>query len=351
MATLGLNSLISGFPQFFKNTFNFNGFLTLCPGFTGPNGTLTMTTFVYTHPSCVEHDPGDFHPERPDRLRSVLAALRGAGFEALVWVEAPKAERAQLERTHTARYVDEVLESVPKRGHIHLDPDTALSPASGEAALRAAGAAVAAVDAVMAGKANNAFCAIRPPGHHAENAQAMGFCLFNNVAVAAMQARAVHGLERIAVVDFDVHHGNGTQHSFERDAGLFYASSHQWPAYPGTGMADETGIADNIANVPLSPGAGSAEFRDGYRRTILPALKRFAPEFLILSAGFDAHARDPLAQMRLGADDFAWVTRELLAATEPSTRGRAISCLEGGYDLEALAESAAAHVRELMKAA
>lgn len=337
--------------QLFKNTFNFNGFLTLSLGFTGRVGPKAMTTFVYSHPACIEHDPGDYHPERPDRLRSVLAALKGAGFEKLVWIEAPKADRAQIERVHDANYVDQILASVPKRGHLHLDPDTALSPASGEAALRAAGAAAAAVDAVMAGEAKNAFCAIRPPGHHAEHGQAMGFCLFNNVAIAAMQARAVHGLQRIAVVDFDVHHGNGTQHSFERDAGLFYASSHQWPAYPGTGMADETGVADNIANVPLPPGAGSAEFRDGYRHTILPALKRFAPEFLIISAGFDAHARDPLAQMRLGADDYAWVTRELLAVAETSAQGRAISCLEGGYDLEALAESAAAHVRELMKAA
>ena len=310
-----------------------------------------MTTIVFTHPSCVEHDPGYYHPERPDRLRAVLTALEGKGFEHLVWREAPKADRAQIARVHDADYVDHILASVPKRGHLHLDPDTAMSPASGEAALRAAGAACAAVDAVMAGEAKNAFCAIRPPGHHAESSQAMGFCLFNNVAIAALQARAVHGLKRVAVIDFDVHHGNGTQHSFERDADLFYGSSHQWPAYPGTGQEDETGVADNISNVPLQPGTGSAEFREGYRRTILPALKRFAPDFLIMSAGFDAHARDPLAQMRLGADDYAWVTRELLAATRASARGRAISCLEGGYDLEALAESSAAHVREMMASA
>jgi len=309
-----------------------------------------MTTIVFTHPACVDHDPGDYHPERPDRLRAVLAALKGEGFEALTWREAPKAGREQIARVHDGDYIDQILASVPKRGHIHLDPDTAMSPASGEAALRAAGAACAAVDAVMAGEARNAFCAVRPPGHHAESGQAMGFCLFNNVAVAALQARAVHGLKRVAVIDFDVHHGNGTQHSFERDADLFYGSSHQWPAYPGTGDTDETGIADNISNVPLPPGSGSAEFREGYRRTILPALKRFAPEFLIISAGFDAHARDPLAQLRLGADDYAWVTKELLAATETSAKGRAISCLEGGYDLEALAESSAAHVREMMSA-
>ena len=310
-----------------------------------------MTTIVFSHPACIEHDPGDYHPERPDRLRAVLGALKNEDFAALVWREAPKADRAQIARVHDEEYVDQVLASVPKRGHLHLDPDTALSPASGEASLRAAGAACAAVDAVMAGEAKNAFCAIRPPGHHAEHAQAMGFCLFNNVAIAALQARAVHGLKRVAVIDFDVHHGNGTQHSFERDADLFYGSSHQWPAYPGTGQTDETGVAGNVSNLPLPPGAGSAEFREGYRRTILPALKRFAPEFLIVSAGFDAHARDPLAQMRLGADDYAWVTKELLAVAETSARGRVISCLEGGYDLEALAESAAAHVREMMQAA
>jgi acetoin utilization deacetylase AcuC-like enzyme len=321
------------------------------PGIHKSERTETVTTIVFTHPVCIEHDPGDYHPERPDRLRAVLAALKGKNFEALAWREASKADRAQLERVHDEDYVDQILTSVPKRGHLHLDPDTAMSPASGEAALRAAGAACAAVDAVMTGEAKNAFCAIRPPGHHAERAQAMGFCLFNNVAIAASQARAVHGLARIAVVDFDVHHGNGTQHSFERDAGLFYGSSHQWPAYPGTGLAEETGIADNVANVPLPPGAGSAEFREGYRKTILPALKRFAPEFLIISAGFDAHARDPLAQLRLGADDYAWVTRELLAVAATCAKGRVVSCLEGGYDLEALAESAAAHVREMMNAA
>jgi acetoin utilization deacetylase AcuC-like enzyme len=309
-----------------------------------------MTTIVFTHPICAEHDPGEYHPERPDRLRAVLSALKDKSFEALVWREAPKAARAQIARVHDEDYVDQILASVPKRGHLHLDPDTAMSPASGEACLRAAGAACAAVDAVMAGEAKNAFCAVRPPGHHAERAQAMGFCLFNNVAIAALQARAVHGLKRVAVIDFDVHHGNGTQHSFERDADLFYGSSHQWPAYPGTGQADETGVAGNVANVPLPPGAGSAEFRDGYRKTILPALKRFAPEFLIISAGFDAHARDPLAQMRLGAADYAWVTKELLAVAGTCAQGRAISCLEGGYDLEALSESAAAHVREMMSA-
>ncbi|MBM3582376.1 MAG: histone deacetylase family protein [Alphaproteobacteria bacterium] len=309
-----------------------------------------MTTIVFTHPACIEHDPGDYHPERPDRLRAVLAALKEEGFETLVWREAPKAMREQIERVHDRDYVEQILASVPKRGHLHLDPDTVMSPASGEAALRAAGAACAAVDAVMRGEAKNAFCAVRPPGHHAESGQAMGFCLFNNVAVAALQARAVHGLKRVAVIDFDVHHGNGTQHSFERDADLFYGSSHQWPAYPGTGHTDEIGVADNVSNLPLPPGAGSAEFREGYRRTILPALRRFAPEFLIISAGFDAHARDPLAQMRLGADDYAWVTEELLAIAEASAKGRVISCLEGGYDLEALAESSAAHVREMMGA-
>ena len=309
-----------------------------------------MSTIVFFHPACVEHDPGEYHPERPDRLRVVVRALKEQGFETLTWREAPEAKREDIERVHGRAYIDQVLESVPKRGHIHLDPDTVLSPASGEAALRAAGAACAAVDAVVKGEAKNAFCAVRPPGHHAEADQAMGFCLFNNVAIAALHARAAHGLDKIAVVDFDVHHGNGTQHSFERDPNLFYGSSHQWPAYPGTGLNSETGIARNIANAPLPPNAGSEEFRDGYTATILPALRRFHPELLIISAGFDAHERDPLAQVNLRTDDYAWVTRELLAVARDCAQDRVVSCLEGGYDLQALAESAAVHVRELMRA-
>ncbi|MEQ8193394.1 MAG: histone deacetylase family protein [Rhodospirillales bacterium] len=307
-----------------------------------------MSTILYSHPVCVEHDPGAYHPESQDRLRSVLKALEAAEFKSLIRREAPIADLADIKRVHEPRYVDLVFENVPKSGHVHLDPDTALSPASGEAALRAAGAACAAVDAVMDGEAKNAFCAIRPPGHHAEHGRAMGFCLFNNVAIAAEHARAVHGLKRVAVVDFDVHHGNGTQHAFERDADLFFASSHQSPFYPGTGRESDTGVADNVVNVELPAGTGSDAFRKGWSRRILPALAAFKPEVVIVSAGFDAHVSDPLAQIRLADEDFTWVTREIMAVAGACCDGRLISSLEGGYDLAALAACAAAHVRVLM---
>ncbi len=305
-----------------------------------------MTTLLYSHPACIAHDPGAHHPENPARLEAVLAALETEEFTGLDRREAPKADIADVERVHDPRYVAAVLDAVPKSGHVHLDPDTALSPASGEAALRAAGAATAAAAAVIGGEAENAFCAVRPPGHHAEAARAMGFCVFNNVVVAAGHARAVHGLARVAVVDFDVHHGNGTQSAFERDAGLFYASSHQFPFYPGTGAESEEGVG-NIVNVELAPGSGSAEFRAGWSGRILPRLKDFAPELLIISAGFDAHVRDPLAQIGLTEDDYAWLTRKLLAVAGECCQGRVVSALEGGYDLESLAASAAAHVRVL----
>ena len=305
-----------------------------------------MASWLFTHPTCLEHDPGPFHPERPERLRIVLAALEAEEFRGLSWHEAPRAERAQIERVHAPAYVDAVFASVPERGQVHLDPDTAVSSASGEAALHAAGAVLAAVDAVAAGAAKNAFCAVRPPGHHAEASRAMGFCLFNNVAIGAEHARAVHGLARVAVVDFDVHHGNGTQHSFERDPGLFYASSHQSPCYPGTGGEGERGVG-NVVNVELAPGAGSEAFRNAYETRILPALAAFAPELVIMSAGFDAHVRDPLAQLRLGTDDFAWVTKAVLDATDASTEGRCVASLEGGYDSDALAECVTVHVRAL----
>ncbi len=242
-----------------------------------------------------------------------------------------------------------MLAAVPERGYAGIDADTILSPGSGEAALRAAGAAVAAVDAVVAGEARNAFCAVRPPGHHAEPGRAMGFCLFNNVAIGAARARAVHGLDRVAVIDFDVHHGNGTQASFERDPSLFYASTHQSPLYPGTGARSERGVG-NIVNVPLPPMAGSAEFRRGVEASILPALDAFAPDLVMVSAGFDAHRRDPLAQLMLVEEDYAWVTQRLLECAARHARGRLVSTLEGGYDLGALGASAAAHVRALMAA-
>jgi len=309
-----------------------------------------MTTILYTHPACLEHDAGRGHPERPARLEAVLAALDDAAFADLERRQAPRAEREQIARVHPRAYVDRTLEAIPSNGYYGIDMDTVVSPGSGEAALRAAGALCAAVDAVMAGEAGNAFCAVRPPGHHAEPQRAMGFCLFNNVAIGAAQARAVHGLKRVAVVDFDVHHGNGTQAMFWDDADLFYGSTHQMPLYPGTGAHTERGVAGNIVNVPLPPFAGSEEFRLAMGEGILPALRQFAPEFLFVSAGFDAHEDDPLAQLRFRDEDFAWATAELRQVAEDCCSGRLVSTLEGGYDLAALASSATAHVRALMTA-
>ncbi len=306
-----------------------------------------MATLLYTHDACLEHDPGSYHPENPERLRAVLEALRADEFRALEWREAPRADKAQIARAHPSQYIDAVLARVPKNGHVALDADTMMSPGSGEAALRAAGAVCAAVDAVMAGEAANAFCAVRPPGHHAEPTRAMGFCLFNNVAVGAFHARAAHGLNRVAVVDFDVHHGNGTQAMFEADGAMFYASTHQSPLYPGTGARGERGVG-NIVNVPLPPMSGSAQFRQGLGEIILPALEEFMPDFVLVSAGFDAHRDDPLAMLAFTETDYAWATREIMRVADRCCGGRVVSTLEGGYNLSALAASAAAHVRELM---
>ena len=306
-----------------------------------------MTTLLYTHPACLDHDPGRHHPESPARLRAVLAALDDPEFARLERREAPEADREDLLRVHSPRHVESILGAVPKTGHVGIDADTVLSPASGEAALRAAGAVVAAVDAVVAREGDNAFCAVRPPGHHAEPLQAMGFCLFNNAAIGALRARQVHGLARVAVIDFDVHHGNGTQAAFEMDGSLFYASTHQYPLYPGTGSAGETGVG-NIVNVPLRPMSGSGQFRLALTQRILPALDAFRPELVIVSAGFDAHRSDPLAQLLLEEADYTWVTERLLEIAYRHAKGRLVATLEGGYDLPALAASAAAHVRVLM---
>jgi acetoin utilization deacetylase AcuC-like enzyme len=308
-----------------------------------------MTTFLYTHPACLDHDPGRRHPESPARLRAVLAALDDPEFARLERREAPEAAREDLLRVHPRRHVEGILAAVPKTGHVGIDADTVLSPASGEAALRAAGAVTAAVDAVVAKEADNAFCAVRPPGHHAEPQRAMGFCLFNNAAIGALRAREAHGLGRVAVVDFDVHHGNGTQAAFEADGGLFYASTHQYPLYPGTGAASETGVG-NVVNVPLRPMAGSSQFRLGVTQRILPALDAFRPELVVVSAGFDAHRSDPLAQLMLEEADYTWVTEKLLEVAYRHAAGRLVATLEGGYDLPALAASAAAHIRVLMSA-
>jgi acetoin utilization deacetylase AcuC-like enzyme len=308
-----------------------------------------MTTLLYTHPACLEHDPGPYHPEAPARLRAVLAALDAPEFARIERREAPEAALDDIARVHPRGFVARMLAAVPSAGHAGIDADTILSPHSGRAALRAAGAVVAAVDAVMAGEADNAFCAVRPPGHHAEPERAMGFCLFNNVAIGALRAHEVHGLARVAVIDFDVHHGNGTQARFADDANLFYASTHQFPLYPGTGAASETGVG-NIVNVPLPPMAGSRQFQLAFSRAILPALDAFRPEMVLISAGFDAHKRDPLAQLMLDESDYTWVTGQLLEIARHHAKGRVVSTLEGGYDLAALGASAAAHVGVLMSA-
>jgi acetoin utilization deacetylase AcuC-like enzyme len=306
-----------------------------------------MTTLLYTHPACLEHDPGSHHPESPARLRAVLEALAQARFAGLEWREAPEAALDDLVRVHSRRHVEHILGAVPRSGLVALDADTILSPASGKAALRAAGAVIAAVDAVVEKEADNAFCAVRPPGHHAEPGRSMGFCLFNNAAIGAARACAAHGLGRVAVVDFDVHHGNGTQAAFADDGRFFYASTHQYPLYPGTGAASETGVG-NIVNVPLRPMSGSGPFRLAVSQRILPALDAFRPELIVISAGFDGHRTDPLAQLMLEDSDFTWITAELIEIAGRHAEGRIVSTLEGGYDLAGLGACAAAHVGELM---
>jgi acetoin utilization deacetylase AcuC-like enzyme len=310
-----------------------------------------VTTALITHPACLEHDTGPYHPETSERLRAVLAALEAEEFAGLLRESAPLATVEQLSRVHPRAYVDAILSIRPDLGEpVQLDGDTVMSHGSADAAARAAGGACMAVDAVMDGWARAAFAAVRPPGHHAEPNRPMGFCLFNNAAVAALHARARWGVQRVAVVDFDVHHGNGTQAMFAADPDLFYASSHQSPCYPGTGEAWEHGVADNIVNAPLHARDGSAAFRAAWSNIILPALDTFAPGLLIISAGFDAHVADPLAQLRLETTDFAWITEQLMAVADKHCAGRVVSVLEGGYDLHALAASAAVHVRGLMRA-
>lgn len=306
-----------------------------------------MTLLFYTHPAALRHDPGPGHPENAGRLRAILERLAREPVPGLEQREAPPATLAQIERAHPAPYPERILAAEPASGYRRLDPDTAMSPGSAEAALRAAGAACAAVDAVLRGDAKRAFSAMRPPGHHAEPQRAMGFCLFNNIAVAALQARQVHHVGRIAIFDFDVHHGNGTQAIFWHDPQTLYASTHQWPLYPGTGRESETGIADNILNRTFPPGTGSDAWRRVVEADMLPRLDAFAPELVLISAGFDAHWRDPLAQMELVEDDFAWITRELARIAEAHAQGRMVAVLEGGYDPDALAASVRAHLLAL----
>ncbi|MDX2221388.1 MAG: histone deacetylase family protein [Rhodospirillaceae bacterium] len=306
-----------------------------------------MTTLFISHDSFLAHDTGPHHPERPDRLRSVLKALDQASMSGLVREDAPAATVEQMALAHPRAFVERVMAAMPTQGLRNLDPDTVVSPGSADAVRRAAGAVVRGVDAVMDGAADNVFCAVRPPGHHAEADRAMGFCIVNNAAIGALHARAAHGLRRVAVIDFDVHHGNGTQDIFWDDPDAFYASTHQYPYYPGTGAATETGAHNNIVNVPLAAGSGSDLFRAGLTDRILPALTAFKPDFVIISAGFDAHRRDPLADLALREDDFAWATAQLMDVARQTCQGRVVSALEGGYDLGALAESVVAHVQTL----
>ena len=308
-----------------------------------------MTTLLVTHPACLDHLTPPGHPERPDRMRAIEAALGEPDFAPLWREEAPTIPLETIALCHPPDYVQHIRDATPKEGLVRIDADTAMSPGSFEAALRCAGGAVFAVDSVIAKKAANAFVATRPPGHHAETARAMGFCLFNNAAIAARYAQDRHGLERVAIVDFDVHHGNGSQDIFWSDPTVLYCSTHEAPLYPGSGSVSERGEHNNIVNAPLRAGDGGAKFREAISTAILPRLKTFRPDLIVISAGFDAHQRDPLANLQLVEEDFAWVTRELMAAAEASAGGRVVSVLEGGYDLDGLAQSAAAHVTALMQ--
>jgi acetoin utilization deacetylase AcuC-like enzyme len=307
-----------------------------------------MSTLLITHPACLNHLTPLGHPERPDRLRAVASALADEKFNALVRVEAPTAPFETIALCHPMEYILQIREAAPKEGMVRLDADTSMSPGTFEAALRAAGGAVHAVNEVMTKKATNAFVATRPPGHHTEIARPMGFCLFNNAAIAARYAQDHYGVSRAAVVDFDVHHGNGSQDIFWADQTVMYCSTHQMPLYPGTGAVDERGEHDTIVNAPLKPGDAGPAFRQAFENSILPRLRKFGPEIIVISAGFDAHVRDPLANLNLVEDDFAWATRKLMEVADASAEGRIVSMLEGGYDLEGLANSAAAHVSALM---
>ena len=303
-----------------------------------------MSFTVFSHDACLAHDTGPSHAESPARLAAVTAGLRET-YPDLDWREAPRASRGQLLRVHAESLLHTVLETRPTE-RIWLDPDTVLSPASAEAGLRAAGAVVAAVDLVLGGEAKRAFCSVRPPGHHATATAPMGFCLFNSIAVGAAHALDKFGLSRIAIADFDVHHGNGTQAIFDLEPRVVFASSHQMPLYPDSGHVTERGI-NNIFNAPLPPGATSAQFREAWRTRLLPQLDAFRPQLVMISAGFDAHHLDPLAQVQLEAGDFDWITRELVAIADRHAGGRVVSSLEGGYDMQGLRESCVAHVGAL----
>jgi len=309
-----------------------------------------MSTLLITHAACLEHLTPLGHPERPDRLRAIERALEAEKFQTLARVQAPIAPIETIALCHPMDYITAVREAGPKEGLIHLDADTAMSPGTFEAALRAAGGAIHAVDEVLTKKANNAFIATRPPGHHAETARPMGFCLFDNAAIAARYAQRHYGIANAAIVDFDVHHGNGSQQIFWSDKTVMYCSTHQMPLFPGTGAVGETGEHNTVVNAPLRPGDGAQAFRAALESRILPRLTEFKPELIIISAGFDAHTRDPLANINLADADFVWATQKIMDIADRFAGGRIVSLLEGGYDLQALGNSVAAHVATLMHA-
>jgi acetoin utilization deacetylase AcuC-like enzyme len=308
-----------------------------------------MSTLFISHPACLNHITPAGHPERADRLRALEQALEHERFQSLLREQAPMASPETVALCHPESYVDEIRNASPSEGMVRLDADTLMSPGSLEAALRAVGGGVLAVDEVMNKRASNAFVAVRPPGHHAETARPMGFCLFNSAAITARYAQDKYGIERAAIVDFDVHHGNGSQDIFWADKSVMYCSTHEMPLFPGSGAVNERGEYNTIVNAPLRAGDGGEAFRQAFKSVILPRLRDFNPEFLVISAGFDAHTRDPLANLNLVEADFAWVTQELMDVADCSAQGRIVSMLEGGYDLQGLARSAAAHIEALLE--
>ncbi len=308
-----------------------------------------MTTLLISHAASLLHATPAGHPERIDRLRAVERILEEERFAGLARAQAPLGTLDQIAACHDRDYAQAIVDASPASGLVQIDPDTLMSPGTLEALLRGVGAATHAVDEVMAGRVSNAFCAMRPPGHHAESRKAMGFCFFNNAAIAARHAQSAHGATRVAVIDWDVHHGNGTQEIFWDDSSVLYASTHQMPLYPGTGAPSERGEHGTIVNAPLRPGHGSAEFKDAFESALLPRVESFQPDLIVISAGFDAHWKDPLGSLQLSEPDFAWATQKLMEIADRHAGGRVVSILEGGYDLDGLAKSTAAHVTALMR--
>ena len=307
-----------------------------------------MTTLYLGHPAALDHQMPLGHPERPDRIRAIERALEHERFATLVREQAPLGDFDRVALAHPEAYIAQLQSAAPREGMVRIDEDTVMSPGTLEAALRGAGGAVRAVDEVMQGHVANAFVAMRPPGHHAERVRAMGFCFFNNAAIAARHAQQRYGAERVAIMDWDVHHGNGTQDIFWSDPSVLYASTHEMPLYPGTGALSERGEHDTIVNAPLAAGDGGEVFREAFEAAVLPRIDAFQPDLIVISAGFDAHWRDPLASLNLTEADFAWATKRLMDLADRHAGGRVVSLLEGGYDLEGLAKSTAAHVNALM---